>query len=405
MTNKDNIKILITGGGGYVGSNLVDFFDKSGALVYPAVTKPAGDRKKIKLDIREKAQVEKIVKKIVPDIVIHTAALSNLGACEKDQKLAEKINYFGTKNLVDAVTRYSKTKFIFFSSDYVFDGAKGNYKETDKPSPLTVYGKTKLAAEEYIKLKLKNYIILRTANVFGRGGNFFNFVTELLSRGEEIDVFSDVNFTPTSIDFLISAIATLITKDFKGIIHIAGKEKVSRYQFAQKIAKALGVDIKLVKRGKLLKSGLISKDSSLNTRLLEKTIGTNGPTIETALNLLLGNTLKPYFEFSDERGLIRGVTQGVNWREINYIETVKGNVRGGHYHKKTNEGFYIIRGRIEITLEDIKSRRVKTFIAEKGSVFTIKPNTIHTFKVLRNTSWINYLSQPMIDGGDIHKIE
>ncbi len=405
MTNKDNIKILITGGDGYVGSNIVDFFQKSGALVYPTVVKSAGDRRKIKMDIREKSQVEKIVKKIVPDVVIHTAALSNLGACEKDPKLAEEINYLGTKNLVDVVRRYSKTKFIFFSSDYVFDGEKGNYKETDKPSPLTVYGKTKLTSEEYIKSRAKNYIILRTVNVFGRGGNFFNFVTQSLTKGEEIDVFSNVNFTPTSIDFLISAIDTLIAKDFKGVIHIAGQEKVSRYQFAEKIAKALGADTKLVKKGKQLRGGVISKDSSLNTCLLEKTIGTRGPSIEMALNLLLGNIEKSYFEFSDDRGLIRGITQGVNWREINYIETVKGNVRGGHYHKKTKEGFYIISGRIEVTFKNIKSRRVKTFIAEKGDIFTIKPNVVHTFKVLSNASWINYLSQPMIDGGDIHKIE
>lgn len=394
-------KILITGGDGYVGSNLCSFLKELGYTVYPCVFSSKGLKNEVVLDITNSDAVIKIINEVQPDLVIHTAGLSSLGECEKNQAKADLINFVGTKNIVDSINK--KTKLIFFSSDYVFDGEKGDYKETDAANPKTVYGQTKLKAEKYITDNLKDYIIVRTANIFGRGGNFFNFVVNSLLANESIEVYDNVAFTPTQIDYLIDSLYRLISIDFKGIIHIAGKDKLTRYGFALKIAEELGKDKSLIKRSSQAEDGLISRDSSLNTSLLDQTIKLYSPTISEAIHTVVNNQNNPYLKFQDDRGEVLGICQGHIWQEINYIESKKGSIRGNHYHKKTIEKFYIIDGKIEVTLKGLVDNSVEVFIAQKGDIFTVNPNTLHSFSSLTDAKWINMLSKPMTDE-DFHKI-
>ncbi len=399
------LKILITGGDGYVGSNLVDYFKNNNYDVYSTQIETNHQDKIHKVDIVSKLEVEKVVRKIKPDIIIHTAGLSSLKLCEDDPKKADEINYVGTKNLVDTI-RGNKlsTKLIFFSSDYVFDGNRGNYLEIDSPKPKTVYGQSKLKAEKYIQNNLKNFIILRTANIYGRGGNFYSFVKNSLEKEETIDVFDDVFFTPTNIDFLISSINDLIMQDYAGVIHIAGRDKASRYEFARRIALAFGCDQSLLKKIKQPLGGMIAKDCSLNTKKLEKILNKTDVSLEKHLNYLSGNLIKPYFNFVDERGQIIGISQDRKWLEINYLESKKGCVRGGHYHQKTKEAFYFIKGKIKISFKNIKSGKTREFIAEGGDISEIPVYTMHNFEILEDTSWINMLSIPMKgEDKDFHK--
>jgi len=219
------ITVLITGGDGYVGSNLKKIFEDNGFDVFVGGLKKYKKDKYKQLDITDKKNVQSVLKEIKPDVLIHAAALSSLKKCNEDPELANEINFEGTKNIVDSIIENKlKTKLIFFSSDYVFEGDKGNYREEDKLKPTTVYGKTKVLAEKYIRNNTKNHIILRTANIFGKGGNFFNFILTSLNNNEKIDVYSNVYFTPTYIDFLAYGILKLIEADYVGIIHIAGKD-------------------------------------------------------------------------------------------------------------------------------------------------------------------------------------
>jgi len=112
----------------------------------------------------------------------------------------------------------------------------------------------------------------------------------------------------------------------------------------------------------------------------------------------------PYFYFADDRGKILGIKQNKIIKEINYLESKAGCVRGGHYHKKTRESFYIIEGEIEIMLVNKKSKEKKVFIANGGDIINIEPGIIHTFKVLKRSRWVNMLSSAM-DGPkkDIYK--
>ncbi len=114
---------------------------------------------------------------------------------------------------------------------------------------------------------------------------------------------------------------------------------------------------------------------------------------------------KPYFFVKDNRGSITGISQGQLWEEINYLESKKNTTRGNHYHKKTIEGFFIIDGKIEVSILNLKSKKETKFIAQKGDSFYIEPFELHTFKILEASEWINFLSKSMNQEKDIHIIK
>lgn len=392
-------KILITGVKGYVGSNLRKSLQDKGYDIYGIDIKDIQEEKMCRVDINDSQSILNLFNALKPDIVIHMAALSSLDECEKNTELAIKINVEGTKNIINAICKINHNiKLIFMSTDYVFDGKRGNYRENDEVNPQTFYGKTKAISENDIKNKLENYIICRTANVFGRGGNFFNFILDALERNKTIGVYEDAFLTPTYIDYLTSSIKEVMELDYKGIIHIAGSERISRYHFALKMAKALGKDKTLIKRIKRSSGELIAKDSSLNSEYSRKILKNLCPSIEESLHYCFGNLKPPYFNFVDERGKFIGIVQGEEWKEINYIESSKGSIRGNHYHKETKECFFIIEGRIRVSLHDLVSNSKRIFIVKKGDILIINTNTLHTFETLVNSKWINMLSKPMNEG-------
>lgn len=399
-------KIVITGASGYIGSNLKNYFKNRNFEVFSFDLNNSKGKNSFQVDITDEKEVLSRVREVKPDIIIHTAGISNLAGCEKDKKTAQDINIIGTSNIIKAIGKVSPdTKLIFFSSDYVFDGARGDYKEKDKKLPKTYYGKTKLASEREIAKNLKNYIILRTANVYGRGGNFFNFIFDSLSQNKEIEVFDDVFYTPTYIDYLVDSLNILIEKDWKGIIHIVGKERVSRYEFALKMAEALGKNKKLIRPVHQSENGLIASDSSLNSDYSRSILYNFSPSLEKTLHFCFGNLINPYFYFKDGRGSLLGIFQNRRFEELNYIESKKGSERGNHYHKKTKETFFIIEGKIKVRLVDMKTGLKKEFIAEGGDIFMIRPNTAHTFYVLKDSKWINMLSKSMVEGSkDMYKL-
>jgi dTDP-4-dehydrorhamnose reductase len=389
-------RILVTGASGYIGSNLRKYLKDKRYDVYGVTSKEVQEEKLYKLDITEHQNIFNIINDLKPDIIIHTAGLNSLSECEKNHGLAMKINIETTENIIQAICNIDPTiKLVFISSDYVFDGKKGNYREEDETNPQTFYGKTKAQSENDVRKHLGNYIICRTANVYGRGGNFFNFVLDALEQNKTIDVFNDVFYTPTYIDYFLGSLSELIDTDYKGIIHIAGKERLSRYDFGSKMAEILGKDKTLIKPVKQQREGLIAKDSSLNCEYSRKILNNYWPSLEESLNYCFGNLVPPYFFFADSRGSLTGILQDQKWEEINYIESVKGSIRGNHYHKETKEAFFIIEGEIKISLIDIINNSKRTFISKKGDILIVNPYILHTFEVLKDSKWINMLSKPL----------
>jgi len=399
IDNNEGKRVLITGGDGYIGSNLNLWLKKRGYEVILSVNRKTGKKNCFQADITDSRKISNLINQVKPDVIVHTAGISNLNLCEKEPEIAKKINLQGTKNIIEAINKVnSRIKLVFFSSEYVFLGDKGNRKETDDTRPKTIYGKSKLDAEKAVKEKINNFVICRTANVFGKGGNFFTFITDSLKGNKQIEVFDDTFFTPTYIDYLCDSLEKVINSDFRGIIHIAGQDRVSRYDFALKIAQSLNKDANLIKPVKQPREGLITKDSSLDISLLRKTISNYCPPLQKAIHFNFGNLISPYFYFGDDRGKILGISRLKKWKEINYIDSLKGTIRGNHYHKKTLEGFFIIKGKIKVTLMDIKSKLVKEFLVSDGDLFLVRPNTLHTFEVLKDSCWINFLSNTVDQG-------
>ena len=393
-------RILVTGANGYLGSNLRIFLNGAGYDIYGVTSKETTEEKIYRLNMNDYGEILRILGSVKPDVVVHTAALSSLSECEKNPELAMKVNV-QTRNLIDAILKTDQNaKFVFLSSDYVFDGQRGNYSEEDDINPQTVYGKTKALSETDIKARMENFLICRTANVYGRGGKFFNFVLGALEQNRPIDVFDDAFFTPTYIDYLLDSLKLLIAMDFKGIIHLAGRQRLSRYDFALKMAETLGKDVALVRPVKV--GQLVAKDNSLNCDYSRKVLPNCWPNVETSLHYCFGNLVPPYFHHADQRGQIIGIFQGLRWEEINYIESTKGGSRGNHFHKNTTEGIFVIDGKIRVTLVDLLENSKRTFIAEKGATLIINPNVLHTFEMIEDSKWINMLSKPFDKVKDIH---
>ena len=389
------MRILITGITGYIGSNAADYFAREGYDIYGISNDAKAEKGRIrKADITDTGQVRAAIRSIKPDIVLHAAAISSLKACEKDPKSAEKVNLFGTKNMVDALLAIKpETQFIFLSTDYVFDGKIGSRGEKDSPRPATVYGKTKLAAEREAA-RLKSHIVIRTSAVFGRGGSFYTYLSDSFRKGAAVEAYDDAYFTPTYIGFLLDSIRSLITRKFIGTAHVSGSERISRYEFALMLAEAMGKPSLAIPSHKP-PGELLARDSSLDASSLCKITGMQSPSVQKCISYALGSLLPPYFTHSDARGSITGMTQGRKWEEMNFITSIRGSMRGGHYHKETKEGIFVVQGRINITMREVKTGKHWSFLAEKGDFFIIPTGVSHTFEMLEDSAWINMLSKAM----------
>lgn len=174
-------------------------------------------------------------------------------------------------NAKHMAARIVKSHLIYVSTDYVFDGTKGMYREDDIPNPINYYGLTKLIAEVLVSSSDLLYTIIRPSAIYGVGGSkksFAEFVAEKLSKGEEVKALVDQYVSPTLNVLLAKVIAEAVELKPMGILHVAG-ERMSRYEFAIKIAEALNLPKELIKETSVadMKTWIAKrpKDSSLDT--------------------------------------------------------------------------------------------------------------------------------------------
>lgn len=285
------MKILITGANGCLGTSLLKVIDNKFDVYASDLSDPIIPIKGINylhLDITDKNQVEKTLDMIKPDIIIHAAALTDLEKCEADNALANKINVKGTGNIVSACKKKS-IKLIFLSTDNVFDGSKGNYKETDETCPVNYYGETKVMAENKVK-EVKNHLILRTTFfTFGRG--FEQWLIDSLRNRKEVNVVDDQYYSPLFVGDFSRIIIEMIEKGLTGTFNVSLGRKISRYEFAIKLANVFNLDNGLIKNVsteqlyKIItpKKYKIPKDVSLDNSKLKKA-GIKIPSLEVCLN-------------------------------------------------------------------------------------------------------------------------
>ncbi|MFZ3147629.1 MAG: dTDP-4-dehydrorhamnose reductase [Methanothrix sp.] len=187
-----------------------------------------------------------LIRSLKPQYIVLTAAMTNVDGCETDRPGAWNANAVGPKNVALAA-RDIGAKLIYVSTDYVFDGERGMYHEDDPTSPIDYYGDSKLAGESFVQEILEYYAIVRTSVLYGWNPVRLNFVTwavQELKSGNKINIVNDQYNSPTLSSNLAEMILSL--KDETGIFHTAGSERINRYDFSIKIAKAFRLDESLV---------------------------------------------------------------------------------------------------------------------------------------------------------------
>lgn len=257
------MKIAVIGSNGLIGSRF-DNLLKNDYDIF-GIDRTSG------IDIKNKEQLFKVLDDLKPSVIIHFAAKTNVDGCELDKekdldKLSKleilkdgiieykKINYLdwkddeesfainvvGTKNLVD-YSAENRIKFIYLSTDFIFDGEKGNYIESDLPSPANWYGQTKYWGEKIVTENLDNYFIARLSYPYGYRSeikkDFVWRIIEVMNSQKEISLIEDHIFTPTFIDDIILALEFLIKRDLNGIYHVTGNNFLSPYEAGRVVNK------------------------------------------------------------------------------------------------------------------------------------------------------------------------
>jgi dTDP-4-dehydrorhamnose reductase len=256
-------KILITGSNGLLGQKLVYRLKERKDVDLIATSK--GENRilnkdgytYVSLDITSKEEVENTISKFLPDVIINTAAMTNVDACETQPELCRKLNVDAVSYLLKAVKNQElsnpnyKCHFIHLSTDFIFDGENGPYDENAIPAPLSIYGQSKLDAETLVINSGLNYAIVRTIIVYGivdgmSRSNIVLWAREALLKGQKINVVNDQFRTPTLAEDLADGCILIADKGATGIFNISGKDFMSIYDLVVQVADYFKLDKNLI---------------------------------------------------------------------------------------------------------------------------------------------------------------
>jgi dTDP-4-dehydrorhamnose reductase len=259
------MRILLTGGTGQVGSAFCELATNH-EVIAPGHSE---------LHIEDAAACHDLVAQIRPDWIVHPAALTDVDACEREPAKAFLVNATGAENLAKAASR-NGSRMVLVSTDYVFDGSKGHYRESDATRPLSHYGRSKLEGERLVQAALPDAIVARTSVVFGpHKNNFVRWVRRSLRAGSPIKAAKDQWVTPTASADVARQILALVEADERGVWHTAGAERLSRLEMAQRIAEQDGLDpspIQAVAMADLTWVAPRPRDSSLDTTKVSRLV-------------------------------------------------------------------------------------------------------------------------------------
>lgn len=226
------MKIAIIGVAGFLGTKLFSILSEKHVVIGTDIRKT---NEMLELDATNVQQVRDFIINNNPDVVIDTVALTSSLACEKDPKLAYKLNFETAKNIAD-VCKETGVKMVFISSTYLFDGKKGNYSEKDEVQPINEYAKTKIMAEKEIS-KLKKYLILRIDIMYGYNGKGKpNGVFNQILSEKEIKIRDPNQMRqPVLVEDVVNVINELLNKNQNGIFHVAGLTRIKMIDFLKKL--------------------------------------------------------------------------------------------------------------------------------------------------------------------------
>ncbi len=243
--------ILITGCHGLLGQKLVELFGQEFGELHGVDLHKENLFKGLagfhyhRHNLAERAATLELVKRVQPRAIINTAAMTQVDACEAERDTCWRINVDAVCTLVKAARR-TRARLIHLSTDYVFNGDSGPYSELDRPNPISFYGKSKHASENEVLGGGIEGTIVRTVVLFGHGRNlkpsFVSWLVSKLREGVEVKIVTDQISNVTLVDDLAGAIKRVLSLGKTGIYHVAGREIISRYDFARRISEAYGLN-------------------------------------------------------------------------------------------------------------------------------------------------------------------
>ena len=228
------MKILITGHKGMLGAELMHFLSRENEVSGIDLEEA---------DITNREQILEAIAIRSPQLVIHTAAYTDVDGCEQHADRAYKVNAIGTQNVALACARLDAT-MVYISTDFVFNGRKSRpYIEFDAPDPQSVYARSKLAGEQYVRSLLRKGFIVRTSWLFGKHGkNFVETILRLAGEQDELRIVSDQIGSPTFVGDLVPEMARLIATEAYGIYHLSNNGSCSWFDYTRKILELAHVE-------------------------------------------------------------------------------------------------------------------------------------------------------------------
>ena len=286
------LKVLVTGSAGLVGRQVVKDLSNSHQVFscYNESKPEYGDS--VKMDLKNHEMISSILTEKKPEIVIHLGAMTGVDLCEKKRTSASEINTKATEIIAKECSKLNSF-LVYVSTDYVFDGNLGMYKEDDITNPLGFYGESKLEGEKVVQNFSTNWCIARTSTPFGlhpTKKSFPMWVIENLQKQKQIDVLIDQFTSPTYIPNLSRMLIEISERRITGIIHAAGASKISRYQMASMISDKLNLDGTLLKQITINKMKWVArrpKDSSLDVSRASSILNEKPQKIDQSLNLFI----------------------------------------------------------------------------------------------------------------------
>ncbi len=256
------------------------------------------------MDLENGRRLKECLTAARPEAVIHTAALTDVDGCEKDPIRADRINGKATRELARIASELG-ILFVYISTDYVFDGKIGNYKETDAPCPINAYGTSKLSGEEAVREECPEGLVIRTSifgyNVQPKTG-LAEYVIKSLKNGKPLARFTDQFSTPIYTRDLSRLILKLLDRRATGLFHIGGGDRISRYDFAIRVARAFSLSSELIRPAAFVPlQGLAQRpvDTSLSGEKVEAYLNDSLPKVEEGL-LMLSEELRSFYDAKQE---------------------------------------------------------------------------------------------------------
>ena len=283
--------LIVTGASGLLGASLVSFAHDLGLNVIALCHCHALTITGVPVyhvDLTDRIATRKMIAYLKPTNLVHCAAATNVDWCEDHPREAEEVNVQATSFVAEIASEVG-SGLVYISTDSVFDGKRGNYSEASQPAPLNVYAKSKLRGEQEA-IRRHPAALLARVSIYGWNAQhkqcLAEWILRQLAEGKKVDGFTDVHFSPMLVNDFAEVLMAMLNRQLSGVYHVVGAERISKYEFARRVAMAFGFEPGRVVPTRLVDASLRAArplDVSLNTEKVRLALGRAMPDVDAGL--------------------------------------------------------------------------------------------------------------------------